>query len=202
MELKDHLQIIKSAKWFIIVFALLVGIGSFYIGYARPANYKTVVSFDVLMTNREDTADYQYGTYYDLKGAEMFVQTATSWLRSPSVIEAIYQDAGIGYEIKNIDRFTNRFKATLDSAQSFTVIFNDLSEANANKVGVSLGKVLAQKALEANKDSKNKSLFELKAAEPVVVVSQLNIYLVAILGVVVGIVIAVILVYLKKYFTE
>jgi len=202
MELKEHIKILKSAKWFIIIFALLVGVGSFYIGYTRSTNYKTVVSFDVLMVNRAATSDYQYGTYYDLKGAEMFVQTATSWLRTPAVIEAIYKDAGIGYEIDNIDRFTNRFKTTLDSAQSFTATFNDLSEVNARKVGVSLGKVLSAKALETNKDTENKSLFELKASEPVVAVSQLNIYFVTILGAIVGIVIAIILVYLKKYFTE
>jgi capsular polysaccharide biosynthesis protein len=202
MEFKEHLQIIKSAKWFLVIFALVVGVCSFYIGYTRPTNYKAVVSFDVLMVNRDATSDYQYGAYYDLKGAEMFVQTATSWLRTPAVIEAIYKDAGIGYEIDNIDRFTNRFKTSLDSAQSFTVTYNDLSEANAQKIGVSMGKVLGQKALEVNKDSENNSLFSLKASEPVVVVSKLNIYLVIVIGVIVGLVIGTILVYLKKYFTE
>lgn len=202
MELKEHIKIIKSAKWFILIFALIVGLSSFYIGYTRPTNYKTVVSFDVLMVNRASEPAYEYGTYYDLKGAEIFVQTATSWLRTPAVIEAIYQDAGIGYEIDNIDRFTNRFASSLDSAQSFTVTFNDLSETNAHKVGVSLGKILAQKALEINKNSDNQSLFELQASAPVVAVSQLNIYFVTILGVIVGIVFAIILVYLKKYFTE
>lgn len=202
MELKEHIKIIKSAKWFIIVLALLVGLVSCFLGSRRPVNYKTVVSFDVIMINQNSSPDNESSLYYDLKGAEIFTQTATSWLRTPATIEEIYKDAGIGYEIDDLDIFTNRFKASLDSAQSFTISFNDVSRVNAEKVGSSLGKIMAKKTQEVYKTSDKQPIFELKASAPTIAKNQLNIYIITVMGLITGIVFAVILVYLRKYFKE
>jgi len=199
MELSQHIGIIKKHLWFIIIFAFVVGLLSFIIAYYRPVTYQASVSFDVNLINRLATPDYQYGSYYDLKGAEMVTQNAMSWLRTPAVIEEIYQKAGIGYEIKNLDVFTNRFKTSQYAAQNFVVSFSDVSAANAEKIANSLSGVVSSKAVAANIDVNNKSLFEIKAAKPVIVKNVVNFYIVSILGFLVGLVFSLIIVYLKHY---
>lgn len=199
MELSEHINIIKRYKWFIIIFALAVGLLSFIVGYYKPMTYKAVVSFDVNLTNRPETTDYQYGSYYELKGAEMFTQNAMSWLRTASVIEQIYKQAEVGYEIKNIDQFTNRFTTKQYGAQNFIVTFYDLNLDNAHKIGKAVGMVVAEKTEEANKNPNNKALFTAQASEPIVIENKMNLYLVTILGVIVGLVVSTILVYLKHY---
>lgn len=199
MELSQHVQIIKQHKWFIIIFAFAVGLSSFIIAYYKPITYKASVSFDVNLVNRSATTDYQYGSYYDLKGAEMFTQNAMSWLRTPAVIGEIYEKAGMGYEVENLDKFTNRFKTRQYAAQNFIVTFTDLSAANAEKIAGSLSAVVSEKAALSNKNVNNQSLFEVKAAKPVIIKNKLDLYLVAILGVLVGLVFGMVLVYLKYY---
>ncbi|MFA6028189.1 MAG: hypothetical protein WC752_04655 [Patescibacteria group bacterium] len=199
MELSQHAKIIQKHKWFIIVFALLVGALSLVVAYSKPVSYKASVSFDVNLINRASTADYQYGSYYDLKGAEMFTQNAMSWLRTPAVVGEIYEKAGMGYEVKNLDKFTNRFKTRQYAAQNFVVTFDDLSAANAEKIAESLSTVISERSAVSSTDKDNKSLFEVKAAKPIIVKNVLNIYLVTILGVLAGLVFGTVLVYLKFY---
>ncbi|MFH0819342.1 MAG: hypothetical protein V1898_05075 [Patescibacteria group bacterium] len=199
MELKEHLKIFNQGKWFIIALAVAVAVVSFLYATYRPDSYKAVISFDINLVNRTDSADYQYGSYYDLKGAEMFTQNVMSWLRTPAVIAQIYETAGIGYEIDNLDQFTNRFTARQYAAQNFVVSYYDPSAENANKIADGISTVLNAKVKESNKDVSNKSLFSIIASEPAIVLSEINLYLITILGFIVGLVIGSLLVYSRHY---
>lgn len=199
MELSQHIQIIQKNKWLILIFTLLVGIASLIFAYQKPETYQASVSFDVNLINRGATPDYQYGSYYDLKGAEMYSQNAMSWLKTPAVIADIYTDAGLSYEIKNISKFTNRFKTRQAAAQNFIVTFDDVSAANAEKIANSLSKVVMAKATEGNTDINNNPLFKIVAAKPIIIKNEMNILLVTILGSIVGLVFSILFVYLKHY---
>lgn len=200
MELVEHVKIIKKHRLFIVIFSVFVTVLSLVFALTKPVSYDAVVSFDVNLVNRQNTTDYQYGAYYDLKGAEVFSQNAMSWLRTPSVIQEIYQDAGFSTDIKNLDNFTNRFKTSQYGAQNFIVSYNDLSKDSAEKIGLSMGKIISKKAAAVSAEDTQNAVFTLTAAKPVVVMSELNKYLMATLGLICGLVFAVILIYLKNYF--
>lgn len=201
MELRTHVHILKNAKWFIILFTLLVGVIALLFAVNQPVLYKAVVSFDVNVTDQPDTTEYQYGSYYDLKAAEIYTQNLMSWLKTPAVVAEIYTAAGSGYRIDSIDRFTNRFQAKQYGAQNFAVIFTDRNEAQAKK----LADAVAQVIVERSKTSavvNDQAPFDVQSLTPVVAKNTFNPWGVTAVGAIAGVLLSVVLVYLREYFRE
>lgn len=202
MELRDHLNIIKKAQWFIIVFALCAALAAFAFTYFQPEKYKVSIGFDINMVNRPAGTDYQYGSYYDLKGAEIFSQHIISWFLTPSFVAEIYEKAEIPFEIDSFSGFTNRFKAKQYSAQNVVVTYTDVYEPNAEKLAAAIVEVVQEKTKAAETDVDGKNQWEAVNAEPIIVLTENPYWFTALLGLVAGLVIAVLLVYLKYYLKE
>lgn len=199
MEIKQHLAYLRRSLVFIIVFAAVVGALTGLVAQKRPASYNAVLTYELALVNRSTTPDYQYGSYYDLKGAELMTQHAMSLLRSPAVIEEIYQAADLPVNIDNLDRFTSQFRTDQDSSQHFTVKYGRYTEAEAEALADGMTAVLSADIAQAQTDSTGISQFELIAHEPVIVYNEVNVWLLTALGVVAGWLAAVVMVYLKRY---
>ncbi|MFA5994980.1 MAG: hypothetical protein WCW27_02035 [Patescibacteria group bacterium] len=199
MELKQELQYLKKFTWFIIGFGIITAVAAFVIVKQRQPIYTTVVDYEVSLVNRPVSADYQYGSYYDLKGAELFTQYLMSLLNSAGVIEQIYQQANVGYDITNLAKFTSQFRADQGSAQQFTVKFSRYQQAEADTLAKAMTTVLTEHAVAAQQNEAGKNLFSLTASTPVIVYEPLNPWLVAGAGLVAGWLLAGVLVYLKRY---
>ncbi|HLD22218.1 MAG TPA: hypothetical protein VJB65_04945 [Patescibacteria group bacterium] len=199
MKLRTHVTILSSAKWFIVLFTILCGISALLFSVFQPTYYKSVVAFDVQLVNRSATPDYQYGTYYDLKGAEIYTQAVMSWFLTPAVVEEVYQTAGIGYIIKSIEQFTNRFQTKQYSAQHFVVLFKDSNKENAEKLSHAIIEVIEKRAAESITIDE-KSPFSVHALQPVIVQSEYPVWLTTVVGVIVGFLGSIILVYIREYF--
>lgn len=201
MEVRHHVHILKRAKWFIILCTLLTAVAALCFVLFRPVTYKAVVSFDVLLANRTATADYQYGTYYDLKAAEIYTQHVMSWFMTPAVVEDVYRGAGQSYTITSISKFTNRFQAKQYSPQNFVVIFNEHNFENAQRLAESVTQVVETRSSEAVKIA-DKSAFEVRGLTPVIVEEQINLAVAVAVGLIAGLMLSVVLVYLREYFRE
>lgn len=199
MEMKQHLAYLRRSLAFIIVFGVVVGVITGLIAQRRPASYNAVLTYELALVNRSTTSDYQYGSYYDLKGAELMTQHAMSLLRSPAVIEEIYRAADLPVIIDNLDRFTSQFRTDQDSSQHFTVKYGRYTETEADALADGMTAVLSQDIAQAQTDSVGSSQFKLIAHDPVIVYSEVNEWLLAALGVVAGWLAAVVLIYLKRY---
>lgn len=200
MELRDHWQVVIQHKWFVLGFAVCVGVSAFFFSIYRPDLYSVNVSFDVIAVNRPTTPDYQYGSYYDLKAAEVYTQNVMSWLITPAVVVDIYRTADVGYDVDNIDQFTNRFRGKQLAAQNFVVSFSDTSEPHGKKIAEAMVQVLEQRGEEAVVNQDGESLFKVRGAEPVIAQSNLGRLTTTVVGLIVGLVLAVILVYVHRYF--
>lgn len=203
MELRSHAKIIKEARWFIATVTVLVGVAALLFAVLRPQTYTAVVSFEVSFVNRPavDGIEYQYGSYYDLKGAEIFTQHLMSLMRTPAVVAEVYETAGHDYQIGNISQFTNRFKTSQYSAQNFVVQFTDQNEFAAKGLGEAVATVIQNHAPAAGSIN-GEPIFEVRADEPVVAVSEHAIWFVTIVGVLAGLLMSLVLVYLREYFRE
>lgn len=199
MEVKQHLNYLRSSLIFIVVFGLIVGIITAVIAQNQPATYNAVLSYEITLVNRSTTPDYQYGSYYDLKGAELMTQHAMSLLRSPAVIEEIYQTADVGYNLDNIDQFTSQFKTDQDSSQHFTVKYSRYTTEEAAALASGMTEVLSADIAQAQTDTNGVSQFKLVAHNPVIVYNEVNVWLLTGLGVVAGWLTAIVLVYLRRY---
>lgn len=201
MELRTHVTILQQSKWFIIFGVIATAIAAFVFALYRPVSYQAVVSFDLNFVNRPDTIDYQYGGYYDLKAAEIYTQHIMSWFLTPAFVEEIYQQAGVGYEIDSIPRFTNRFKTEQYSAQNFIVEFRDYSREQAQKLADALTTVVERRASLVS-EQQEQALFSIIAQEPVVAETDFNPWVVAFLGALAGLFATIVLVYLREYLRE
>jgi capsular polysaccharide biosynthesis protein len=199
MQAKEHLQTLGRAWWFIILFGVVVAGITYTVASKRPDSYKAIQTYQIQLVNRQPTSDYQYGSYYDLKGAELFTQHVMSLLRSPAVIEQIYQGAGLGYTIDNVSRFTSQFRTDVDSVQQFTVTFSRYNADEAKALANAMSTVLTEQVAQAQVDVNGSSMFRLSAFEPVVVFQETNLVLVTVTALIAGWILAMILVYLRRY---
>lgn len=199
MTQKTHLQILQHAQWFILLFTLLVGIAAFAWAVVQPTKYNAVVAFDVQVANRGAAdKEYQYGAYYDLKGAEVFTQHLMSWFLSPSFVEDVYKSADMGYEIKSVNAFTGRFQTKQYSSQQFAVLFYDYNKETAEKLATAVAKTVEEKSL-SQIQTDQQTQFNVKAQNPVVVASELNQWIALIVGFIAGLALSVIVVYIREY---
>jgi capsular polysaccharide biosynthesis protein len=199
MEMRSHARLLANSKWFILLLTVATGVAALVFGVVRPVTYKAVVSFDVAFPTRQETLDYQYGAYYELKAAEIFVQHLMSSLRTPAVVEQIYQEAGLGYEIDSISRFTNRFQAKQYSAQNFSVTFTDRNRETAETLATAVVTVVEKRAKKAG-TIEDEPAFAVTGLKPVVAESEFNLVIVTLVGILAGLVSSIILVYLREYF--
>lgn len=200
MELKDHWKIVQHHKWFVIGFTICVGVAAFFFSLYRPDVYKINLSFDVKAVNQQAATDYEYGSYYDLKAAEIFTQNVMGWLMTADTVVDIYKAADVGYTIENIDQFTNRFKAKQLGAQNFVVTYTDTSRNNGEKLAKGMVNVLEDKSEEILVNQDGQPVFTVVGSEAVIVQSNFGPFTTTVVGLIVGLVLAIILVYMHKYF--
>lgn len=200
MELRDHWKIVIHHKWFVLGFTLFVGAAAFFFSLYRPEVYKVTLSFDVFAVNKTATDEYQYGSYYDLKAAEVFTQNVMSWMMTPAVVVDIYRAADVGYSIENIDRFTNRFRGKQLGAQNFTITYTDTSRTNAEKLAQGMTQVVENRSETILTSESGEAIFSVQGNQPVIVKSNFGSTTTTLVGVIVGLVLSIILVYLHKYF--
>ena len=199
MTLAESWKVIKKARWFILIFTLCVALGAYLFISMQPPKYKVSISFDLIMKDAPQAGEYQYGSYYDLKGGEIYGQNVTSWFLTPSFVAEIYKNAGIDYEVDSFSAFTSRFKAKSFSAQNIIITFSDVYEPNAEKLANSIIELTEKKASEAIIDSEGRPVWIAQASDPVIVLTKNSVWLVIVLGTIAGIIVSIILVFLRYY---
>ncbi len=201
MKVTTHKEILQQSQWFILLFTLLCAISAFAWAVTQPTKYNAVVAFDVAIANRASSPEYQYGAYYDLKGAELFTQHLMSWFKSPAFVGKVYDNAGQGYTIKTVNSFTGRFQAKQYSSQQFVVLFYDFNEETAKKLADSVAKTVSDESA-SQVQSGDQTQFVVKAQTPVVVAGKLNQWMALGLGVVAGFFLSIFVVYVRQYIRE
>lgn len=197
--MKNHLAYLKRWLPFIIVFALAVAVLTYIFASRRSDSYQAVQTYEVTLVNRTVTPDYQYGSYYDLKGAELFTQHVMSMLRNPALIQEMYTMAEVPYTITNVSRFTSQFRTDQDSSQQFTVRFSRYHEDQAYALTKAMSAILRREVAAAQTDTTGASLFGLVVYPTVVVYQAVNVWLMTLLGFVAGSLCAIAFVYLNRY---
>lgn len=200
MTLSESWKVIKKARWFILIFVLVAALAAYWFAGSQPDKYKVSIGFDLILNDAPQAGEYQYGSYYDLKGGEIYSQTIISWFMTPSFVEEIYQKAEIGYEIDSFSRFTTRFKAKSYSAQNVIVTFDDVYEPNAEKLAQAITGLVEEKSKQVVMDGEGKPVWEARADEPVIVLTENPVWLIVLLGALGGLIVSVILVFLRHYF--
>lgn len=193
MELTDYGKIFKRFLAVILIVAVIGGFAGFAAGsFLDEVEYDTSISFAVNRTNRQETPDYQYDGYYAIQAADLFSQTIVSWFSTPSVLLEMYRNAGIEPEITSIDAFSNQFRTKKFSSQNIVLRFSEATRERAEQISKSIIDTTKTRASALNRSSDQKALFEVVAAEPVIVEKRPNVALKTVLGFVSGVILGLI----------
>ena len=202
MTFFQFVKIIRQRFISIISIAIIVAIASVLIIKALPQKFDASVSLNIARVNREETPDYQYDGFYAIQASNLFADTVISWLETPATVREIYQQSGVDTNAMSLSAFSSRFSAKKMSSQNVVVRFSSKNEQEMKKMSASLVSIISKKAQDSLQTAKNQPVFELKAADPLIVRREYDAALVALAGFLTGLVLGVLWALGKNYFDE
>ncbi|MFH0952047.1 MAG: hypothetical protein V1838_02540 [Patescibacteria group bacterium] len=202
MELRAYITIIRKSLIWLIIVTLLTGAVGFIMAFASATKYDTSLAFSINRINKQETADYQFDGYYAIQASDLFTQTVTSWLATPSVLLEIYQTAAIDPQIRSLSSFSSRFTTKKYSSQNIGINFKERDEITAEKISAAIITVLQEKTATINQTADAKSLFAIVGSPPVIVMTKPVIWQWTVVGLVAGFLLALIFIYIVYYLRE
>lgn len=199
MELRNFIYIIRRSLIWIVITAVVTGAAGLILALQTPVSYDTSLAFAINRINKQATADYQYDGYYAIQASDLFAQTVTSWIATPSILLEMYERADVDPQIKSLSSFSSRFTTKKYSSQNIGIRFSERDQETAEKLSAAIIGVLSEKTSAINKTADAKALFEIVGSQPVIVKTQPAPILWAALGVIAGALAALLLVVLVYY---
>lgn len=99
-------------------------------------------SYLVSLRQREDAAQYRFDGYYALQATDLFAATLASWVHTPEIIAAAYQQAGLVLTDRDPRSVQAAITATKSSPQLVEVTVRQPIEADAQKLATGLQAVM------------------------------------------------------------
>lgn len=200
MELRQSITIIRQSFGWVIGTALVTGAAALAVALSSPEQFDTSLAFAINRINKQETVDYQFDGYYAIQASDLFAQTITSWLTTPSILLEIYQRADVDPDIASLSSFSGRFTTKKYSSQNIGVRFIERDKHTAEKISAAIIAVLQAKTATINQTADAKALFEIVGSSPVIVATKPSPVLSTIIGLLVGAAVAGLLVFLRHYF--
>lgn len=201
MTIQSHLQLIGRAKWFIALVVIVGTLAGFAFVWTRPVTHMASMSFEIQFVNRPEAQDYRYGSYYELKASEMYVQHLMSLFHAPSSASDMLQRADVPVENASSGDVTKRFNVRQHSNQHFEVTFGDRDAAVTDRLATGVAGVVVENAATSGAMN-NVEQFRIVPSEPFLYESRRDPRLGALIGLCGGILLSLVLVYLREYFRE
>ena len=200
MELKEYTTIIKKEFKTIITIGIIVAVSAFLFSTIRPVTYEASTSLAINKNKTQNTDDFKYDGYYALQTSEMLADTIVEWIKSPTVVNAIYQKAEIDQDFKNIKSYTKKFTANKMSSQHVEVKFKTDTRENAEEISSALVEITNDKIKAIEKESEEEISFSISSENTIIVENRSNAFLNLIIGFISGIILGIFIVFGKKYF--
>ncbi len=200
MELKEYIKIIRKNFKLILSVAIITGISAFLFSIVQPLEYEVSLSLFVNKDKTQETDDFKYDGYYALQTSEMIANSIVEWLKSPGIVNSIYQKAEVTYDFKNIKSYTKKFTVNKMSTQYVEVKFKTNSEEDAEKISLAIVEVILFKVKDLGENSEQELSFLIESGTPVIIESKPDAILNLIIGLVSGFALGIFVVFGKEYF--
>ena len=199
MELKEYLKIIRKNFKIIIAIGIITAISAFVFSIMQPVKYEVSLSLTIVKDKTQITNDFKYDGYYALQSSEIIADSVEQWLKSPEVVSAIYQEAEVKQDFKNIKSYTKKFTAYKMSSQFVEVKFKSNTKKEAKKISMATVEIINAKTKKLKKASEQEISFSINSGNPVVVESKPDAILNLIIGFISGLVLGGFVVFGKRY---
>ncbi len=201
MELKEYLKVIKKNSKLIIVISIVTAVSAFVFSVVQPIKHETSLSLAIIKDKTQTTDDFKYDGYYALQAGEIIANSIEQWLKSPEVVSAIYQEAEINQDFKNIKSYTKKFIAQKMSPQYVEVKFKSNTREEAEKISIATVEIINAKTKKLKETSEQEVSFSVSGENPVIVEDSPDAVLNLIIGLISGIALGVFWVFVKRYFS-
>jgi capsular polysaccharide biosynthesis protein len=200
MELKEYLKITRRNLKLIITISIITAVSAFVFSVAQPIKYETSLSLSVIKDKTQTTNDFKYDGYYALQTSEIIADSIEQWLKSPEVVNAIYQKSEVNQDFKNIKSYTKKFTAKKMSSQYVEVKFKSNTIKEAEKISVATSEVINAKIEKLQETSDQEISFLISSGDPVIVENRPDAFLNLIIGLISGLALGVFWVFGRRYF--
>ena len=201
MELKEYIEIIKKNFKLILSVAIITGLSAFLFSVLQPVKYEASLSLFINKDKTQETDDFKYDGYYALQASEIIADSVEQWMKSPEVVDAIYQEAGIKHDFESFKNYTKKFTVKKMSAQYIEVKFKANNREDAEKISAAVAEVTRSKIKALGENSGQELSFLVKNENPVIIESKPNVFFNLIIGLVSGLFLGVFMVFGREYFS-
>ena len=201
MELKEYLKIIKKDLKLIIIISIITAVSAFLFSAMEPAAYETSISLAINKNKTQNTDDFKYDGYYALQTSEMLADTIVEWTKSPTIVDSVYQKAGVNQNFKNIKSYTKKFTAKKMSSQHVEVKFKSDTKENAEKISSAIVEIISDKTKTLEENSGEEIAFSVSSENPVIVENKPDAFLNLFIGLISGLFLGIFVVFGRRYFT-
>lgn len=200
MELKEYLAIIKSNfKLFGSVIAIVI-LASFSYFYLKSISYEVSLVLNITRSGAQKSDQYKFDDFYRLQADEKFAETLVQWITSPRLALDIWTRTGNNPENLNLKQLSKLFKAEKLSSQIVSVKFSAANPETAKKLADSIVAVISQETAALNQDQQEENWFQIRALNPVILISRVNPFLLFLASFAMGIFLGFWIVLVRHYF--
>ncbi len=190
MDFKIFYKIIQKNLKFILIFTIVIIAAVLVFSWIISGGYK--VSLAILVASKvegQTSTDYQYSGYYSVKAADEFGNSISQLIKSPEIIDAVFQKAGVQSRIS--------FKAQKMAPQYIEVKFVAATQEEGKKISQTLVSVLGKKVGDLNSLSGN-VMFSVSAGDPIITKNQQDYLLNGFIALIGGFLLSIFIVLLKE----
>ncbi len=191
MNFEELYKIIQKNLKFTLVFTGIIIAVVLVSSWILSGGYN--VSLAILVASRvenQTSADYQYSGYYSVKAADEFGNTISQLVKSPEIVNAVFQKAQQTQSISS-------FKAQKMAPQYVEIKFIAYTQEQGRKISEALVFVLGEKVAKLNSLSGN-VVFSISGGETIIVKNQQNFILNGLIALIGGFLLSIFIVLLKE----
>lgn len=201
MDLKEYIKLIKKNAKTIAAIALIVGISAFTFSILSPVKYEVSQSVFIGKNGTQETDDFKYDGYYAFEASDMLSDSIAVWLKSPEVVNAIYDESGIDPKFKNIKSYSKKFKAKKLSPEYVEVYFQSNDADAGGRIANAIVEVLGSKIKSISNLSKGEVAFSISGGKPIIIENKPDALFNFILGIFSGLIFGTLIAVSKEYFS-
>lgn len=200
MELKEYLKLIRKNLKLILIVGVVAALSAFLFSNFQPVKYETSLSLLISKNKTQETDDFKYDGYYALQAGEMLADTVTEWLKSPTMVNAIYQEASVPGNFGSVKSYAKKFTAKKMSSQHIEVKFDSEAKESAEKISSAIIRIINDKIKALEENSEEEISFSASGENPVIVEKKPDALFNLVIGFISGLILGIFIVFGKEYF--
>lgn len=150
----------------LLVIASLVAAAVYGWVVHRGSEYRAYYSYVVALTEREAAPDFRFDGYYALQATDLFSETLAAWLRTPELVVAAHQQAGLPLPTTNPRQVARLVEATKAAPQLVTVMIRGSDSTTVEQLSHGMMKATAERVAMYHDQGVPALQFEVVPTEP------------------------------------